>query len=66
MIYGILNLNIYPSAGLKKAGVLQNLIIVKDTISIIVLAMKRLKNVKKVIKFFDFLKVFKANSIYFI
>ena len=33
---------------------------------IIVLAMKRLTYVKKVIKFFDFLKVFKANSIYFI
>ena len=59
---GIFKSIIYQRAGLKKAGVLQNLIV----IDIIVLAMKRLTYVKKVSKFFDFLKVFKANSIYFI
>ena len=47
---GTFNLIIYQRALLKKAGVLQNLIIVKH---IVVLAMKRLKNVKKVSKFFD-------------
>ena len=50
MVFGILKSIINQRAGLKKVGVLQNLIV----INIIVLAMKRLKNVKKVSKFYDF------------
>ena len=50
MVFGTLKSIIYERAGLKKAGVSQNLIV----IDIIVLAMKRLTYVKKVNKFSGF------------
>ena len=49
MVFGTLKSIIYERAGLKKARKLL-ILIVKD---LIVLAMKHLKNVKKVSKFFD-------------